>query len=194
MSIIILTNRPVPDRYAGWCERTGSELIATFLLDLLAMITIRTGVKEDLPKVLELIKELAEFERAAHQVSNTVHQMEVDGFGTNPSYGFFVAEVANVIVGISLYYYRYSTWKGKRLYLEDIVVTETHRGKGIGKELFGITMKKVLDDNCTGMMWQVLEWNKPAIEFYKKYNAQFDGDWVNCNLEATEILRNLNKI
>lgn len=157
------------------------------------MITIRTGVKEDLIMVLELIKELAEFERAAHEVSNTQHQMEVDGFGANPSYGFFVAEVNGVIVGISLYYYRYSTWKGKRLYLEDIVVTETHRGKGIGKQLFDITMKKALDDNCTGMMWQVLEWNKPAIDFYKQYNAQLDGEWVNCNLEADEIGRNLSK-
>jgi len=157
------------------------------------MITIRTGVKEDLIMVLELIKELAEFERAAHEVSNTHHQMEIDGFGANPSYGFFVAEVNGVIVGISLYYYRYSTWKGKRLYLEDIVVTETHRGKGIGKQLFDITMKKALDDNCTGMMWQVLEWNKPAIDFYKQYNAQLDGEWVNCNLEADEIERNLSK-
>jgi len=141
--------------------------------------------------VLKLIKELAKFERAAHQVSNTVQQMEIDGFGANPSYGFFVAEMNNVIVGISLYYYRYSTWKGKRLYLEDIVVTQKHRGKGIGKELFDVTMKKALDDNCTGMMWQVLDWNKPAIEFYKKYNAQLDGEWVNCNLEADQIKGNL---
>lgn len=155
------------------------------------MIEIRAGVKEDLPQVLELIKELAEFEREAHQVSNTVHQMEIDGFGANPSYGFFVAEVNHEIVGLSLYYYRYSTWKGKRLYLEDIVVTQTQRGKGIGKELFDCTMKKSLDENCTGMMWQVLEWNIPAIEFYKEYNAKLDGEWVNCNLEADEIRRNL---
>lgn len=155
------------------------------------MIEIRAGVKEDLPQVLELIKELAEFEREAHQVSNTVHQMEIDGFGANPGYGFFVAEVNHELVGLSLYYYRYSTWKGKRLYLEDIVVTQAQRGKGIGKELFDSTMKKALDENCSGMMWQVLEWNIPAIEFYKEYNAKLDGEWVNCNLEADEIRRNL---
>jgi GNAT superfamily N-acetyltransferase len=151
------------------------------------MITIRKGIREDLPRVLELVKELAKFERAAHEVSNTVSRMEEDGFGGNPVYGFFVAEEADVIQGISLYYYRYSTWKGKRLYLEDIVVTESQRGKGIGKMLFDTTMKLALDEGCTGMMWQVLEWNKPAINFYKKYNAHLDGEWINCNLESSQI-------
>ncbi len=151
------------------------------------MTTIRVGKKEDLPRVLELIKELAEYERAPHEVSNTLAMMEADGFGINPIYGFFVAEEGTVIHGLSLYYYRYSTWKGKRLYLEDIIVTQSQRGKGIGKELFDITMKKALDENCTGMMWQVLEWNKPAIEFYKKYNATLDSEWINCHLEAGQI-------
>lgn len=151
------------------------------------MVTIRVGKKEDLPRVLELIKELAEYERASHEVSNTLAMMEADGFGANPIYGFFVAEEGVVIHGLSLYYYRYSTWKGKRLYLEDIIVTQSQRGKGIGKELFDITMKKALDENCTGMMWQVLEWNTPAIEFYKKYNATLDSEWINCHLEAGQI-------
>lgn len=156
------------------------------------MIKIRKGNREDLPRVLELIKELAEFERAANEVSNTVSKMEEDGFGVNPVYGFFVAEEDNIIQGISLYYYRYSTWKGKRLYLEDIVVTESQRGKGIGKKLFDTTMKLALDDGCTGMMWQVLEWNTPAINFYKKYNAHLDGEWINCNLESSQIRAALN--
>jgi GNAT superfamily N-acetyltransferase len=156
------------------------------------MITIRKGIREDLPRVLELVKELAEFERAAHEVSNTVSKMEEDGFGPNPVYGFFVAEDEGVIQGISLYYYRYSTWKGKRLYLEDIVVTESHRGKGMGKMLFDTTMKLAIDNRCTGMMWQVLEWNKPAINFYKKYNAHLDGEWINCNLESSQIRTTLN--
>lgn len=151
------------------------------------MVTIRVGKKEDLPRVLGLIKELAEYERAPHEVSNTLAMMELDGFGANPIYGFFVAEEETVIHGLSLYYYRYSTWKGKRLYLEDIIVTQSQRGKGIGKELFDITMKKALDENCTGMMWQVLEWNTPAIEFYKKYNAHLDSEWINCHLEAGQI-------
>lgn len=151
------------------------------------MVTTRVGKKEDLPRVLELIKELAEYERAPHEVSNTLALMETDGFGINPIFGFFVAEEGTVIHGLSLYYYRYSTWKGKRLYLEDIIVTQSQRGKGIGKELFDITMKKALDENCTGMMWQVLEWNTPAIEFYKKYNATLDSEWINCHLEAGQI-------
>ena len=96
-------------------------------------ITIRPGRREDLPHALELIKELAEYERAAHEVINTVEQMERDGFGPQPIFGFIVAENELGIVGLSLYYWRYSTWKGKRLYLEDIIVTEKERGKGIGK-------------------------------------------------------------
>lgn len=149
--------------------------------------TIRIGKKEDLPRVLELVKELAAFERAAHEVSNTVALMEEDGFGENPIYGFFVAESKNIIVGISLYYWRYSTWKGKRLYLEDIVVTESERGKGTGKLLFDRTLQHALDQNCSGMMWQVLDWNEPAINFYKKYESKLDGEWINCTLEKDQI-------
>jgi len=148
---------------------------------------IRKGVRQDLPKVLELVKELALYEKASDQVSNTVERMEEDGFGSNPIYGFFVAESEGEIVGLSLYYYRYSTWKGKRLYLEDIIVTESNRGKGLGKMLFESTMKFALEQNCTGMMWQVLDWNKPAIDFYKKYNAKLDDEWINGHLEATQI-------
>ncbi len=149
--------------------------------------TIREGIKEDLTRVLELIKELALFEKAPDQVTNTVARMEEEGFGLNPVYGFFVAERNNTIVGLSLYYYRYSTWKGKRLYLEDIIVTEKERGTGLGKALFEQTMRFALEQNCSGMMWQVLEWNKPAIDFYKKYNAKLDGEWINGNLEADEM-------
>ena len=150
---------------------------------------VRPGRKEDLPRVLELIRELAEYEKAPHEVTNTVARLEADGFGVNPVYGFFVAERNSLVVGLSLYYWRYSTWKGKRLYLEDIIVTENERGRGIGKLLFDRTMKKTLEENCTGMMWQVLDWNEPAINFYKKYGAKLDGEWVNCHLEAEQIGR-----
>jgi len=156
-------------------------------------ITIRTGTIHDLPHVLELIKELAAYERASHEVINTVALMEKDGFGPNPIYGLFVAENERGIVGISLFYWRYSTWKGKRLYLEDIVVTESERGKGIGKELFDRTMQHALDEECSGMMWQVLDWNEPAINFYKKYAAKLDGEWINCSLEAEQIKGILNQ-
>jgi GNAT superfamily N-acetyltransferase len=155
----------------------------------MSKFSIRQGKKEDLPRVLELIKELALYERAPNEVINTVELMEEDGFGPNPIYGFFVAENSGHIVGLSLYYWRYSTWKGKRLYLEDIIVTEKERGNGIGKILFDRTMQKALDEKCSGMMWQVLDWNEPAINFYKKYGAKLDGEWVNCSLESSQILK-----
>ncbi|MFN3841048.1 MAG: GNAT family N-acetyltransferase [Cyclobacteriaceae bacterium] len=151
-------------------------------------VTIRKGMKSDLPRVLELIKELAEYERAPHEVTNTVALMEKDGFGTNPIYDFFVAETNAGIVGISIFYWRYSTWKGKRLYLEDIIVTASERGKGYGKRLFDRTMQHALDEDCSGMLWQVLEWNEPAINFYRKfYNPKCDGEWINCSLERRQM-------
>jgi GNAT superfamily N-acetyltransferase len=151
-------------------------------------IKIRTGQKEDLPRVLELIKELAEYEKAPHEVINTVELMEKDGFGPNPIFGFFVAESENTIVGISLYYWRYSTWKGKRLYLEDLVVSESVRGQGTGKLLFDRTMKHAVDEDCSGMIWQVLDWNEPAINFYKKYGSKLDGEWINASLERDQLI------
>jgi GNAT superfamily N-acetyltransferase len=151
-------------------------------------ITIREGRKEDLARTLELIKELATYERAPDEVITSVEQMERDGFGSKPIFGFFVAERSNVIIGISLYYWRYSTWKGKRLYLEDIIVTEQERGKGAGKLLFDRTMELAVTEQCTGMMWQVLEWNTPAINFYTKYGARLDDEWTNCSLEREQLI------
>ncbi len=153
---------------------------------------IREGIEGDLPRVLDLVKELAAYERALGEVSNTVQAMKEDGFGKKPIFGFFVAEANEAIVGVSLFYYRYSTWKGKRLYLEDIIVTERMRGQGIGKLLFEATLHYSMNQKCTGMMWQVLDWNEPAINFYKKYNTKMDGEWVNCTLEAAEIRKILN--
>ena len=150
---------------------------------------IRPGKKEDLPQVLGLIKELAVYEKAADEVDNTVTRMEVDGFGENPVYGFFVAaEREGPLVGIAIYYYRYSTWKGKWLYLEDLIVTESQRGQGIGKQLLDRTIQKALDENCTGMMWQVLDWNTPAIHFYEKhYRPVLDSEWINCKLTHEQM-------
>ncbi len=151
------------------------------------MILIRTGVERDLPQVFQLVMELAEFERAPHEVTNSVEQMRQDGFGDKPLYGFFVAEEDDKILGISLYYWRYSTWKGKRLYLEDIVVTATARGRGIGKQLFERTMRFSIEQSCTGMKWEALNWNKSAIEFYQNYGAKLDNEWLDFSLEAEQI-------
>lgn len=147
------------------------------------MVNIRKGVPEDLPALLELIRELAIYENAEEEVVNTVEMMKEDGFGRNPVYGFIVAEEENKIVGASIYYYRYSTWKGRRLYLEDLIVNEPKRGSGIGKKLFEETIEIGKKTNCTGMMWQVLDWNEPAINFYKKYDTHFDEEWINCNID-----------
>lgn len=146
-------------------------------------IKIEIGTKADLPVLLELIRELAEYEKELDQVVNTVEMMEVDGFGKNPVFGFVLARTDDEVIGTAIYYYRYSTWKGKRIYLEDLIVTESFRGLGAGKMLFEEVMNIGKRENCTGMMWQVLDWNKSAIGFYQKYGTEFDEGWVNCHLQ-----------
>lgn len=142
-----------------------------------------------MPSVLELIRELAVFEKAPNAVTNTLEMMERDGFGDKPIYGLFVAENAdNEIVGISLYYTRYSTWKGPCMYLEDLIVTESERGNGYGKALFDATYEEAQKLGMPYMMWQVLDWNQPAIDFYETYGATFDGEWVNCTVDTTQAL------
>lgn len=145
-------------------------------------VTLRKGTEEDLPQILELIKELALFENAPDEVINTVEKMKIDGFGANPVYWFYVAEQKGRIIGTAIYYLRYSTWKGVRLYLEDLIVTEKARGIGAGKMLFEACIAEAKDKGYSGMVWQVLDWNTPAIDFYKSYEADLDGEWVNGSL------------
>ena len=144
---------------------------------------IRPGKKSDIPQVFELIKELAEYEKALDKVSNTVEKLEEDGFGPNPVYELFVAEIENNIVGIALTYYRFSTWRGKVMYLEDLIVKEHMRRKGIGKKLFDMVLDHAKVTSCVGLSLQVLDWNNLGINFYKKYNMEFDDEWINCYLE-----------
>ena len=146
-------------------------------------INIRKGCREDVSQVFGLVQELALYERAPEQVTNTIAQMTEDGFGADPIYGLIVAEAEGRIIGISLYYTRYSTWKGKRLYLEDLIVTESMRGHGAGKLLLDATVTEARTTKCTGVMWQVLDWNTPSIEFYERYGARLDSEWVNCHLD-----------
>ncbi|HWB26746.1 MAG TPA: GNAT family N-acetyltransferase [Chitinophagaceae bacterium] len=147
-------------------------------------ITIRRAERKDCPRLLELVKELALYEKAPQEVTVTLEHFEESGFGDNPVWWAFVAveDETNIIQGFALYYIRYSTWKGQRMYLEDIVVTEEARGKGIGKLLFDALIEEAKERKFCGIVWQVLEWNEPAINFYKKYNANFDPEWVNCAL------------
>jgi L-amino acid N-acyltransferase YncA len=177
-------------------------------------VTIRRAKKEDCPRLLELVQELALYEKAPQEVTVTLQHFEESGFGLQPVWWAFVAtssspspltplrkaergtspspfmekglgeegEGEGVIEGFALYYIRYSTWKGQRMYLEDIIVTEKARGKGIGKLLMDRLIVEAKEKKFSGMMWQVLDWNEPAINFYKKYRANFDAEWVNCSI------------
>ncbi|HQX70836.1 MAG TPA: GNAT family N-acetyltransferase, partial [Bacteroidia bacterium] len=146
------------------------------------MINIRKGTPADVEPALRLIKELAEYEKAPEQVINTVEQMLKDGFGEKPIFDLLVAETNDNIVGIAIYFIKYSTWKGKCLYLDDIVVQESLRGKGIGRKLFDAVAAEAKLQNCQQLQWQVLNWNEPAINFYKKYDTVFDDEWINCKI------------
>ena len=148
-------------------------------------ITIRRAVKEDCPRILELIRELALFERAPDEVTVTIEHFEKSGFGERPVWWAFVAETEGIIHAFALYYIRYSKWKGQRMFLEDLLVTEKMRGKGIGQLLFDELVKEAKKKQLNGIVWQVLEWNEPAIKFYKKLHAAFDAEWVNCSVEIS---------
>lgn len=150
-------------------------------------IIIREGSETDLEQTLNLIKELAIYEKAPTEVEVTVSEMINWGFGKEKLFDFFVATENEVIIGIALYYYKYSTWKGKCLFLEDIIVTESYRGKGIGKLLFDKVMLVAKQQKVRRMEWQVLEWNEPALHFYKKYNASMDPEWFNGKLTYEQL-------
>lgn len=148
-------------------------------------ITIRRAVKEDCPRLLELVQELAVYEKAPNEVTVSLKHFTESGFGPNPVWWAFCAEENGVVQGFALYYIRYSTWKGQAMYLEDILVTESMRGKGMGKLLFDRLTVEAKEKGFNRMVWQVLEWNEPAINFYKKYGANFDAEWVNCSIEIS---------
>lgn len=148
-------------------------------------INIRPAAPADCPAMMELIRELAIYEKAPDEVTVSPEHFMESGFGANPVWWAYVAETGDGIVGFALYYVRYSTWKGQRMYLEDIIVNEPWRGKGIGKLLMDKLIEVAAEKKFTGMMWQVLDWNEPAINFYKRYNARFDSEWVNVSVEIT---------
>lgn len=157
-------------------------------------VKIREGKKEDCKAVLKLINELAVYEKAADQVELTLEELEEDGFGNQSIYKLLVAEKNDVIIGIALYYTKYSTWKGKCIYLEDLIVTEKERGIGAGKMLFEELIKIAAAQNSGRMEWQVLDWNEPAINFYKKYNAELDEEWFNGKFRREQLHELAKKI
>jgi len=150
-------------------------------------INIREAKKEDCPRLLELVNELAVFELAPQEVTVTLEEFEEAGFGERPVWKAYVAEVEDVIVAFALYYVRYSTWKGCRMYLEDLIVTEEMRGNGVGKLLFDRLIVEAKEMGFNGMTWQVLDWNEPAIKFYKKYEASIESSWLNGALSKEQL-------
>ncbi len=153
------------------------------------MFTIRKGTEADFPEILALIKELALFENAPEKVTNSVAQMqaEQDLFKT-----FVVVNDSGEIIAMMLYYFVYYTWVGKSLYLDDLYVKEAFRGNGIGKQLLNQLFKEAKQNNCKRVRWQVLDWNEPAINFYKKIGATLDGEWINCDFDTKQI-KNFHK-
>jgi GNAT superfamily N-acetyltransferase len=156
-------------------------------------ILYRRAVLQDCDNILGLIKELADFEKAPEKVSITLEELKSSGFGNIPIYTAYVAELDQNLIGLALYYIRFSTWKGKRVYLEDLIVNSSFRGIGIGKRLFEICLEDTLNLGYKGLSWQVLDWNEPAICFYKSYHASLDKEWINGSLEEVQIQEILQK-
>lgn len=152
-------------------------------------IKIRFAVKEDCERLLELIHELALYEKAPEEVTVTLKEFMEAGFGEKPVWKAFVAENKGTILGFALYYTRYSTWKGCRLYLEDFIVTSEARGQGIGKLLFERVIQEAREKGFNGMSWQVLDWNEPAINFYNKYAAKLEAGWLNASFSTEDLKR-----
>jgi GNAT superfamily N-acetyltransferase len=149
--------------------------------------TIRKAEKKDVPEILRLIKELAEYEKASDEVKVTAEELERDGFGPEAVYKAFVADADGVILGMALYYIKYSTWKGKCVFLEDLVVSQQYRRYGVGAKLFDTVVKACKELGLRKMDWQILDWNEPAINFYKKYNTVFSDEWLNGSLYEKQL-------
>lgn len=155
--------------------------------------TIRDGRKEDLPSVLKLIKELAHFENESDAVEVTLDDLEKDGFGENPLFQFFVAEINEEIVGMALFYPRYSTWKGPTIHLEDLIVTEDKRRLKIGSALYKKVIEYGFNKGIKRIEWAVLDWNEPAIAFYESTGAKVLRDWDTAQFHYEEMKNYLNK-
>ena len=147
------------------------------------MINIRPAKVKDCSSMMELINELALYENAPEEVTVSFEHFVESGFGKHPVWEAWVAvDEEDSVVGFAVCYIRYSTWKGQRLYLEDLLVTEQMRGRGIGALLMDELINICKQRKYSGLVWQVLDWNEPAINFYKKHNAKFDGGWINCSI------------
>lgn len=152
-------------------------------------MVIRKGTKKDMPAVLELIKELAAFEKEPDAVVVTAEELIKDGFGSNPLFYTFVAEEGNEIIGMALFYYRYSTWKGKTIHLEDLIVKENHRGTGAGSALYKEVITFAKQQGVRRIEWVVLNWNEHAIKFYERSGAKILQDWLTVQMDEEGITK-----
>lgn len=143
-------------------------------------VTIRKADVTDMEAIHALVRELAAYEKGLHRVTTSAESYRKDF--EEGVFDAYVAEVNNEIVGMALYYMNFSTWRGKMLYLEDFIVKESMRGQGIGARLFAAFVEEAKRQDCSMAKWQVLDWNEPAINFYKKYDTTFDDEWVDCKL------------
>jgi GNAT superfamily N-acetyltransferase len=150
-------------------------------------MNIRKGNPKDMEAVLGLIQELAHFEKEPDAVVITAEDLVRDGFGPTPLFSVFVAEVESEVVGIALYYYRYSTWKGKTIHLEDLIVKEKMRGTGLGYALYSEVIKQGKKDKVRRIEWNVLDWNTPAVEFYEKSGAKVLDEWRVAQMDEAVI-------
>ena len=150
-------------------------------------LQIRNARKEDMPSVLQLILELAVFEKEPDAVDITVEDLEQAGFGDDKQFDCFVAEAEGEIVGMALIYFRFSTWKGRTVHLEDLVVKEKMRGKGVGKALYRKVMEYAVKQGVKRVNWVVLDWNKPAIDFYEQTGATVLSNWWQVEMEEEAL-------
>jgi len=155
---------------------------------------IRECAKTDLKHVLNLIKELATFEKEPDAVEITIEDLERDGFNDNPLFKIYIAENENEIVGMALFYYRYSTWKGKTIHLEDLIVKQTMRGKGVGKKLYNKVLSFAYENNLKRVEWVVLDWNTNAINFYEQSGAKILEDWKTVQMDEVGLKRYMNSL
>ncbi len=149
--------------------------------------TIRPAVPSDVPFILQMIRALADYEKEPQEVTITVEELLRDGFADKPLFQCLILELDLVSVGFALYYNRYSTWKGKTLYLEDLFVVPEARGQGLGKLAMVELARIAHESGCVRFEWQVLDWNQPAIEFYKSFGTSLQPQWVTCRLDKQGV-------
>ncbi len=152
------------------------------------MLVIRKATREDVPAILGLVKELAIYEREPDAVIATEDDFLRDGFGERPAFEVLIADDGGLAIGFAFYFFNYSTWVGRKcLYLEDLFVQPSHRGRGVGLALMKALAKVAVESDCRRFVWAVLDWNEPAIGFYERLGARVMREWLTVRLEGEAL-------